>query len=297
MVGLGSAKVWSGSTWTDLGADVSSIIGSIPNGTSTSTDGGITVQVDTTHGSVTTVSVEASQLNLESITASSATFTELVVADTATFDVTNVVASSLTINGDTVEDIADARIAAIAESTVTGASNGITVGVTTSGGSVTAVSVNAGTFANAMHFVGVTSSADMTQGYTGFPSDKYTSQADVKDGDIVLSGTKEYVWDGSKWEQIGDQNVLVYSSTATVVSNATTIPDAIDALATAFDGLGDAAQKSVSNSLASDGTNLPTESAVAAYVSSAISSAELVWLDDSGEPIDDEEPSVEEPAP
>ena len=52
-------------------------------------------------------------------------------------------------------------------------------------------------------------------------------------------------------------------------------------------GFGDAATKSVSTSLDSSASNLPTESAVAAYVSTAISAAKLVWLDENNDPIDD----------
>ena len=97
-VGYGAAKVFNGSTWLDLGADVSSIIAQISDSTATSTANGITVSVTTSDGYVTGVQVDATN-----ISANSGTFTNLTVTDSATFSATSVEASSLTVNGSTVE--------------------------------------------------------------------------------------------------------------------------------------------------------------------------------------------------
>ena len=128
---------------------------SVGDGSASSVANGITVSVVTSSGSVTSVSVEAANLDVTSISASSATFTDLTVTSTATFSATTVSASSLTVNGSTVEQLADKQIAAIPSSTVTSTATGITVSVTTSGGSVTAVALNAESFTNTMHFLGV----------------------------------------------------------------------------------------------------------------------------------------------
>lgn len=55
LTGYGAAKVFNGSTWVDLGADVSSIVESIPDGAASASANGIIVSVATTHGSVTGV--------------------------------------------------------------------------------------------------------------------------------------------------------------------------------------------------------------------------------------------------
>lgn len=241
------------------------------------------------------------------------------VSDTATFSATTVSATSLTVNGSTIEQLADKQIAAIAASTVTSASNGITVGVTTSAGSVTAVSVDASAFGNVMKFRGVYAS-------TGAVSDPAS-------GDIVVIGSEpatgfvagqEYIYDGTDWELIGDQNtyaVNAYSSTATVLGGATTLPTAIDALGAAVDtlnadiatkasagtatatavagiggtvtfasnaaptftmtvdkdalknelGLKTAAYVDTATTVTSNGTNLPTQSAVYSFVTDLVS--------------------------
>lgn len=170
------------------------------------------------------------------VAATTGSFTNLTVTDTATFSVTNVSAEALTINGSTVEEIADAQIAAISSATATSTANGITVSVTTAGGSVTTVSVNATSFGNVMHFAGVVS----TPAAVATPSR----------GDIVVIGSQpgagcvtgqEYIYtNAGSWELIGDQNsyaLNAYSSSATVLAGATTLPTAIDALGAAVDAL------------------------------------------------------------
>lgn len=173
------------------------------------------------------------------VTATTGNFTNLNVSDTATFSATTVSATTLTIGGSTVEQLADKQIAAIASVTQVSASNGITVGVTTQSGSVTAVSVDATAFGNVMSFKGVV---------TALPSEDNVS------GDIVVIGTpeqgeslpaglvtgQEYIYDGTKWELIGDQNTYAlnaYTSSATVFTGATTVPTALNAAGAAIDAL------------------------------------------------------------
>ena len=226
------------------------------------------------------------------VTATTGSFTELTVTSTATFSATTVSATSLTVNGSTVEQIADARIS---NATLTG-------NITAPGGTdlvnegqvVTYVSAAMQSFDNAMHYVGTTSDADIVQDATVAPDDiTGYSAADMKAGDIVLKGTSEYIWNGTKWELIGDQGVYATKAelsaswstlgtaafqnfASTVDANATTLPtcDAVvnyvSGVVTGL-GLGDAAQKSVANTLTSTGTSLPTESAVAGYVTTVVS--------------------------
>ena len=209
---------------------ISNAIGALAASTVNASANGIQVGVTTQSGKVTDVTVSASQ-----ISAQSGTFETLTVTDTATFSATSVSADSLTIGGSTVEQLADKQIAAIAASTVVSASNGITVSVTTQGGSVTAVALNAEAFGNAIHFRGVEAS-------TGAVSDPEA-------GDIVVIGSEpgtgfvagqEYIYTGSAWELIGDQNTYAlnaYSSTATVFTGVETVPGALNAAGAAIDAL------------------------------------------------------------
>ena len=193
-----------GSTIPDF---IDNAIGALASATETSTANGIQVSVTTESGAVTSVEVNAPHIS----------------------------ADTLTIGGSTVEQLADKQIAAIAASTVVSASNGITVSVTTQGGSVTAVALDATAFGNVMSFKGVV---------TELPSESNVS------GDIVVIGAdptgtglvqgQEYIYDGTKWELIGDQNtyaVNAYSSTATVFTGVETVPGALNAAGAAIDAL------------------------------------------------------------
>ena len=295
LTGYGAAKVFNGSTWVDLGADVSSIIAQISDSTSTSTANGITVSVTTSDGYVTGVSVGATEITgVSLVSATTGSFTDLVVANTATFSATSVEASSLTVNGSTIEEIAGAQIAASVLSGSISSSTGTSL--VNEGQVVNYVSAQLESFGNAMHFAGVV---------TSLPSDGTA-------GDIVVIGTpeegqslpaglatgQEYIYDGKKWEKIGDESVPSGGSSVSAMNGVSV--EVVTAQATAaptvtLSGFGDAAAKSVSTSLDASGANLPTESAVAAYVSTAISSAELLWLDEEGEPIDDSPAPQPEP--
>lgn len=289
--------------------------------TESSTANGITVSVTTESGAVTGVQVAAADISATSVTAGSGTFTNLTVSDTASFNATTVSASNLTVGGSTIEQLADKQIAAIASHTETSTALGITVSVTTSAGSVSGVYVDATSFGNAMHFVGVKAS-------TG-------EVAEPASGDIIVIGStpatgfvagQEYIYDGTAWELIGDQNTYALNAyapgTETVTASTTTLPAATHAIASKVDeiaaalsdftyssvtggsssstvngvtvevvnaattaaptvtltGVGTAASVNFASTVTSDGTALPTQSAVA----TAIQDAALVWLDASG---------------
>lgn len=251
---------------------------------------------DTLVGSVSTnattiASVSSRVTGLESIvstanggtvTASSGTFTNLTVTDTATFSVTTVSASALTVGGSTINEIAQAEIAA---STLSGSISSSTgTGLVNEGQVVNYVSAQIQSFDNAMHYIGATSDAAIVQDATAVPSDitGYTSEK-RKSGDIVLKGTEEFIWNGSKWEKIGDQSAVTGGSSASTVNGVTV--DVVTAAATAapsvtLTGVGTAAAANVTNTVTSAGTSLPTESAVATAIANS-----LVWLDASGAPI------------
>ena len=186
------------------------------------------------------------------VTATTGNFTNLTVSNTATFSATTVSATSLTVSGSTVEQIADSRIAAISSSTVTSTATGITVGVTTSGGSVTAVSVNAESFTNAMHFLGVGTVAKNTSGTGDSATVTPPAGKTPVAGDIVIDSSTglEAICTSATtgetpvyhWELIGDNSVYAlnaYSSTASVytAANAETVPTALNAVGAAVDAL------------------------------------------------------------
>ena len=234
VVGDENSFTVGGSTIPDF---IDNAIGEIGASTVTASANGIEVGVTTQSGKVTEVTVSASQ-----ITAESGTFETLTVTDTATFSATTVSADTLTIGGSTVEQLADKQIAAIASSTVTSTATGITVSVTTQGGSVTAVSLNAESFANAMHFLGVGTVEKTAGGVNVTPPAGKTPVA----GDIVIDSTTglEAICTGTDpsttWELIGDNAVYAlnaYSSTATVYAGVETVPTALNAAGAAIDAL------------------------------------------------------------
>ena len=226
-------------------------------------DGGIYVTVSTENGKVTGVDVSASELNVTSVSAASGTFTNLTVTDTATFSATTVSADTLTVGGSTIADLisagADARISAAKLSGSISASDG--AGLVNEGQVVNYVedyvSAAVSSLDNAMHYIGITETSDMAQGWTGTPTITGKTYTEKKAGDIVLKGTSEYIWNGSAWELIGDQGV--YATKAELSASWST--------------LGTAAFKDYADTVTADATTLPTGGAVASYVSSAIASA------------------------
>lgn len=210
------------------------------------------------------------------VTAETGKFKNLTVAETASFTATTVKATTLTVDseagatfgGSTISQIADrealAKIAAISATTksATGG-NVVTVSVTTSAGSVNKVEVAVqkatsiaasgsasdnklatekavrdalNSLDNAMHFAGVV---------TALPT------KDMKAGDIVVIGAtptgeglvagQEYIYDGTKWELIGDQKSYAMNAyikdNSTVMTGVDTVPKALDNLADAVDTL------------------------------------------------------------
>ena len=209
------------------------------------------------------------------VTAETGTFKNLTVAETATFSATTVKATTLTVDnesnatfgGKTISAIADreadARIAAIPSTTksATGG-NVVTVSVTTSAGSVNKVEVAVqkatsiavkdsasddklatekavrdalNSLDNAMHFAGVVKALPAS----GNAGDIVVIDA-TPTGEGLVAG-QEYIYDGKKWELIGDQNTYAknaYSKAGSAVMNGvTTVPGALDNLAGAVDTL------------------------------------------------------------
>ena len=213
------------------------------------------------------------------VTAETGTFKNLTVSDTATFSATTVKATTLTVDneekatfgGNTISAIADrealAKIAAISATTksATGG-NVVTVSVTTSAGSVNKVEVGVqkaeaigpatgegaathGKLATEKAVRDALTSLDNAMHFAGVVTDLPTKG--MKAGDIVVIGAnptganlvagQEYIYDGAKWELIGDQNTYAknaYSkANSTVMRGVDTVPKALDALAGAVDTL------------------------------------------------------------
>lgn len=271
LIGYKGAKVWDGQAWQDLSADVSSIIASISDSTASGTDNGITVGVTTSDGYVTGVTVSASEITgVSLVSAATGYFTDLNVDNKATFTATTVEASELTLNGTPITVLSGA----ISASTGTGIVN--------EGQVVNYVSAQLESFGNVIHFKGVVND---------LPASGASGDIVVIGGDNIapsLTAGQEYIWDGEKWEKIGDQTVPV-GGTGTSTMNGVTVA-VLNASKTAaptvsITGVGTAAAKDISDTITAESETLPTGKAVATYVSNAISAAELVWLDEKDDPI------------
>ena len=209
------------------------------------------------------------------VTAETGKFTNLTVSDTATFNATTVSATTLSVDtedgatfgGNTISAIADrealAKIAAIPSTTksATGG-NVVTVSVTTSAGSVNKVEVGVqkatsiaatgsasddklatekavrdalNSLDNAMHFAGVVKALPAS----GKAGDIIVIDATPTGANLVAG--QEYIYDGKKWELIGDQKsyaMNAYSKAGSaVMTGVTTVPGALDKLAGAVDTL------------------------------------------------------------
>lgn len=208
----------------------------------------------------------AKTVNADTVTATTGNFTNLNVSDTATFSATTVSATTLTVGGTQVNNIAATNKTGGTEGvavTVSTARGGVTdVGVaitsatlldtldltdfsgkdvvTTLGpssgtGAATdtqvptalAVAKKLATLDNAMHFREVVAS-------TGAISDPAK-------GDIVVIGAtpaagfvqgQEYIYDGTKWELIGDQNT--YAVESVVSASVSALQSSITALETSM---------------------------------------------------------------
>ena len=270
----GVAKVFDGTAWQELGSktptfDTGDSDGQLKLGSVNATVSGwgtLAASVSANASSISdlesAVSAIASIVDADNggaVSASSGTFTNLTVTSTATFSVTNVSAETITINGSTVEQIADKQIAAISSATATSTANGVTVSVTTEGGSVTAVQVDATAFGNVMHFKDtVSNTANVNNPAAG----DIVVIAGVTDSESTFKNGQEYIYtNGNTWELIGDQNT--YAIKATVDAS-------FSAIASSWASLGGAAFVGTASTVTADATTLPTCSAVAAYVSSVV---------------------------
>ena len=255
----GTVKLGDGSDvtvtgWSNLVASVSTNATTIAS-VSTALES-LASTVASVSGRVTDLESVVSAADGGTVTASSGTFTNLTVTSTATFSATTVSATTLTVGGSTIETLisagADARISAAKLSGSISSSEG--TGLVNEGQVVTYVSAAIQSFDNAMHYIGITETEDMAQGWTGTPTITGKTYTEKKAGDIVLKGTSEYIWNGSSWEIIGDQGV--YATKAELSASWST--------------LGTAAFVDTSTAVAADATTLPTGGAVASYVSSVI---------------------------
>lgn len=79
---------------------------------------------------------------------------------------------------------------------------------------------------SAMHFIGI-SSTSISQGGNQNPTIDNNEISVKQNGDVVLWNTQEFVWNGSSWQLLGDENSYKIKQTSvsdpTVVSNATAI--------------------------------------------------------------------------
>jgi hypothetical protein len=195
------------------------------------------------------------------VTATTGSFTNLTVTDTATFSATTVSATTLTIGGSDISDListgADARISAAKLSGNIAASNG--TGLVNEGQVVNYVSAQLSSFDNAMHFI----DAGTTLPTSAKAGDVYVFTSDATDGSNYKAG-QEVVYKGdngtyssANWEVIGDQNNYVTTA----------------AFQTSWTTLGTAAFASTAATVTAGAETLPTGGAVASYVGSAISTA------------------------
>lgn len=78
-----------------------------------------------------------------------------------------------------------------------------------------------------MHFVGIATN-EITDGSTSKPTDEGTYEG--ASGDVTTYGTKEFIWDGSKWCELGDLGTLgklAYYDKATVTPKGAVTVNAI----------------------------------------------------------------------
>lgn len=200
----------------------------------TGSDCGVYVTVSTENGQVTGVGVSADNINCSTVTAKSAEFTDLTVTSTATFSATTVSATTLTVGGVAVNNIAS--------STVTSTANGITVGVTTENGGVKAVTLDATSFGNVMHFRDVVTSLPTTSNTKGDiviiganPTGYITPSGigtTTSTNNTKLVESQEYIWNGTGWELIGDQKT--YAIESVVSASVSALQGRVTALETSM---------------------------------------------------------------
>lgn len=126
------------------------------------------------------------------------------------------------------------------------------------------------------HFIGI-STTTITDGGTEKPTIG-DSQKNVNDGDIVIYGNKEFIWNGTAWEELGDttaesnritdleiwkdtasqtissNSAGVTAAAAGVTANATAITNLSKAVVTSFEGKTGAISVDTAASIITDGT-------------------------------------------
>ena len=179
--------------------------GTFPSGTATGNSGGIYVSVSYSSGGLNnTIYVSADDLEVSSITASTATFTDLTVTSTATFSVTDISASSLTVGGATIEQIADSRIASAKTNTVTSTGTSLP----TESAVYSFVTGKIETLGNVMRFRNVVATLPSSSNKQG----DIVVIAGVTDSESDVTNGQEYIWTSTTstgtgyWELIGDQS-------------------------------------------------------------------------------------------
>ena len=311
LLGFQGAKVWDGTAWQDLSADIQSIIASVAT-TFTTGDSDGQLKLGSVNATVNGWDYVDFLKSIVTSETENETTTTVVTANTGTFD-------NLTVDGKTVPEIAAEVIASISKATqdATDTDAGITVSVTTSGGSVTGVSVAGpsiateiradgvasdtrvasekavrdaiSSFDNAVHFAGVggelpSVSTSNNAGDifvvganpTGYitPTGQYASEAGEDDVNTALVEGQEYIWDGTKWEKIGDQNAVTGGTGSSTVNGVTV--GVVTAAATAFpsvtlSGLGTAASVDFATQVTESADTLPTGGAVYTFVNGLVS--------------------------
>ena len=312
-LGSASAKV---SGWDTLVASVSANASDIATNASSIASNSSAISALDSRVSAIEGIVDAST---NSVTAGSGTFTDLTVS-TANFTATSVAASTLTIGGSTVNQIAQAEIGAVTANTITATGTSLP----TESAVATYVSAAVSNLVGAMHFRGT---ATITKTGETITVTNFQETFTPAGGDVVVdtANNLEAVYTGSAWELLGSNSVYALDAyapgTESVTAATTTLGGAVhaiaaqvDTLTTSFGNLGTAASKNYADSLTSTGTSLPTESAVAGYVTGVVDgldasvsssenasikvgvtqvdgvvtgvTADLVWLDASGAAIE-----------
>lgn len=144
-------------------------------------------------------------------------------------------------------------------------------------------------FDNAVHFAGVGGAlpSDSSTNHAGdifvvganptgyiTPTGQYAADAGESDVNTALVEGQEYIWDGTKWEKIGDQNAVT-GGTSTSTVNGVTV-GVVTAAATAFpsvtlSGIGTAASVDFATEVTENASTLPTGGAVYSFVNGLVS--------------------------
>lgn len=287
----GTATVFDGTSWIAL------------------TDGALAAKVSAIETVVSVVTTQEGQepVTTKTVTADTGYFTNLTVSDTATFSVTTVSASSLTVGGSTINQIAQAEITS---ATLTGSiSNSQGTSLVTEGQVVNYVSAAVTSLGNVMHFEGTT--ADLASIATPKNGDIYvigggqaaadygwvdangkawasTTTAetegwtDVSTYATKLTSGKEYIYIAGeptgRWELIGDQNAYATAATVSALAGrVSTIEATLSTSGTAFSAsvFAPMTDSDWSDGLTNNSEALPTITQVAAYVSAQVTNLSL----------------------